>query len=206
MKKCVSDGVASKVPVKKSEPLILALRDLVQWTRSERISMMVIGGFAVSLLGRQRATKDIDAVAVIPNEDWRSFVASGKKFHFQPRIKDWYSLAQQTMVILLEHVTTGTPIDLSVGGTEFEQQAIAHAQPTMLKRLKVPLVRVSDLIVFKALARRPVDWADIDNLLNAHSSVDNEHIQGWLSQFADILEDSTILTDYCQFVEKHRRR
>lgn len=193
------------MPEKKSEPLILALRDLVKWTRSERIPMMVIGGFAVSLLGRHRATKDIDAVAVIPNESWRPFVASGKKFHFQPRVKDWYPLAQQTMVILLEHNPSRTPIDLSVGGTEFEQQAIAHAEPTMLKRLKVPLVRVSDLLVFKAIARRPVDWADIDNLLTTHSLVDHKYVEGWLSQFADILEDSTILTDYRKFVEKRRR-
>lgn len=104
-----------------------------------------------------------------------------------------------------KHSTTHTPIDLSIGGTAFEVQALAHHQLAMMNRMKVPLPRISDLIVFKAIARRPIDWADIDTLLEMNISIDQQHIQGWLSEFAEVLEDPTILTDYRKFVEKKRR-
>jgi len=194
------------VAASKREPLILALRDLVKWMESERATMMIIGGLAVSLLGRARTTKDIDAVVSLPMEKWLSFVGSGAKFHFQPRIKNWFEFAQQSMVILLQHVSTGTPIDLSIGGTSFEQQALSHVQYASLKRIKVPLPRVSDLIVFKAIARRPTDWADIDGLLKSNKAVDQNHIQGWLHEFAEILADETIVTDYLEFVGYNKRR
>lgn len=190
---------------KQVDPMQVALRDLLKWVRSQRIPFMVIGGIAVNILGKPRTTRDIDGLLSLPETLWKDFVTSGTRFHIKPRIKDWHNFALQSMVLLLEHSTTHTPIDLSIGGTVFEVQALAHHQLSTMNRLKVPLPRISDLIVFKAIARRPIDWADIDTLIEMNASIDQHHIQGWLSEFAEVLEDSTILTDYRKFIKKRRR-
>ncbi len=42
-------------------PLLDALRDLAAWLRTAKVPGLVMGGVAVSLLGRPRVTKDVDA-------------------------------------------------------------------------------------------------------------------------------------------------
>ena len=49
-------------------PLEAALRDLVAWWQDQEISGVVIGGVAVSILGRPRLTLDVDAVFRPVNE------------------------------------------------------------------------------------------------------------------------------------------
>ncbi len=51
-----------------------ALADLAKWLESGRISGMVIGGVAASVLGRPRLTRDIDALAILPETDWASAI------------------------------------------------------------------------------------------------------------------------------------
>ncbi len=157
---------------------------------------MVIGGLAVSILGRPRMTRDIDAVLTLPNHLWEPLLASATKYDIEPRVPDCLRFARESMVFLLKHVPTDTPIDLSVGTTDFEQHALLHRQNKRISNTTIPLPQVEDLIVMKAIARRPVDQADITTLMDRHSKVDKQYIQQWLEEFSAILEDATIATDF----------
>jgi hypothetical protein len=54
------------VAKKKSAALPLEpLRDLLAWWKQARVRGMIIGGLAVSLLGRPRTTRDVDAVILL---------------------------------------------------------------------------------------------------------------------------------------------
>jgi len=157
---------------------------------------MVIGGLAVSILGRPRMTRDIDAVLTLPNQLWEQLLTSATRYEIVPRIPDCLRFARESMVFLLKHVPTETPIDLSVGTTDFEQHALSHRQNKRVLRMTIPVPQVEDLVVMKAIARRPVDQADIATLMHRHSQVDKSYIQKWLEEFSAILDDPTIASDF----------
>ena len=82
-------------------PLRAALGALVEWFQSGPYPGVVIGGVAASVLGRPRVTRDVDAVVVIPEDSWSSFLAAGGPFGFVPRISDPLDFARQSRVLLL---------------------------------------------------------------------------------------------------------
>jgi hypothetical protein len=55
--------VADRVPVS----LLAALADLAKWLESAQIPAVIIGGVASSFLGRPRLTRDVDALAILPD-------------------------------------------------------------------------------------------------------------------------------------------
>ena len=58
--------MAERVPAS----LESALADLMGWLDAAHIPSMIIGGVAASVLGRPRLTRDVDALAVLPEADW----------------------------------------------------------------------------------------------------------------------------------------
>jgi hypothetical protein len=47
---------------------------------------MVIGGVASSFLGRPRMTQDVDALAILPENQWDAATEAARKFGIVPRI------------------------------------------------------------------------------------------------------------------------
>jgi hypothetical protein len=62
------------VPDGSADALQSALADLSNWLDAARNPAIVIGGVAASFLGRPRFTRDIDALAILPESDWRRAV------------------------------------------------------------------------------------------------------------------------------------
>ena len=72
-----------------------ALSDLTRWLDAERIPSTIIGGVAASALGRPRLTKDIDALAIVPEEGWAKAIQSASRHGIVPRIEGALEFAQQ---------------------------------------------------------------------------------------------------------------
>jgi hypothetical protein len=54
-----------------------------------------------------------------------------------------------------------------------------------------------DLVIQKAVASRPRDWQDVEGvLIEQHGHLDLAYLEGWLSQFAELLEQPDILSQY----------
>lgn len=187
-------------------PLLAALRDLADWFAAENVSGMVIGGVAASILGRPRATRDLDAVTLIEQADWESFLKAGARYGFQPRRPDALDFAEKSRVLLIRHTPSGIDVDISFGALPFEKEAIARRRWVEMGGVNVPLPRPEDLIVMKALANRLRDKADIEAILDAHPKLDLRRARRYVRQFASILETPEILSDFEAALAKQRKR
>jgi hypothetical protein len=105
-------SVAERIPV----PLLDALADLVKWLESAQISAMVIGGVASSFLGRPRMTQDVDALAILPEDQWDAAAEAARKFGIVPRIDQAVDFARRSRVLLLKHTQSDIAIDVILGG------------------------------------------------------------------------------------------
>jgi predicted nucleotidyltransferase len=187
------------------EPLTRALRSLVEWLRGESVPAVVIGGIAVSAIGRPRTTKDIDALVLVDEDGWPSFLESARRQGFQERLSDALAFAKRSRVLLLVHRETGIEIDVSFGALPFEHEVVARSRVCEALGVNVPLPTPEDLIVLKAVAHRAQDMADIQSVLDAQPTIDLKRVRGWVRQFAEVLETPELLDDLERLLEGRRR-
>ncbi len=157
----------------------------------------MIGGVAASLVGKPRATQDIDGVIWLADErGLDELLESGRSCGFEPRIPDVVPFARANRVLLLIHRPSGVGIDLSLAVLPFERQMLDHATSVHLgEGFALPVPAPADLVVMKIIARRPKDIADIEHVLEANPDVDRAHVRRWVKQFAEVLESPEILDD-----------
>ncbi len=174
---------------------VAPLPDLMAWWRSQGTRGIVIGGLAASLLGRPRVTRDVDALVLLAENQWPTFVEAGKEFGFLPRIADVLVFARESRVLLLRHEPTGIDVDVALGALPFEEEAVARAAKITIADVTIPLPTPEDLIIMKAVAGRDQDWLDIDGVLAAHPSLDVRRVRRWVRSFADALEMPELFSD-----------
>lgn len=160
------------------------LGELTRWLAHERIPATIIGGVAASLLGRPRLTQDIDVLVAVPERDWARAVHSAAAFGIVPRIPDALEFARRSRVLLMHHSRSRIDIDITFSGLRFEQAAIEHARPHEIAGTSVPLPRVEDLLVMKAIARRPKDLEDIRGLLEVNPQANTAEVRRWVREFS----------------------
>jgi hypothetical protein len=149
---------------------------------------VIVGGVAASLLGNPRFTADIDAVFLLGFDDLPTFLEEAEKHGIHPRIPDVIEFARRSRVVLLRHVASGIDIDLSLGILPFEVEMIERSNLVKIGPLKIRLPTPEDLIIMKAIARRPKDLADILAVSASHPNLDRTRIRYWVEQFGEALE------------------
>jgi hypothetical protein len=179
-------------------PFVAILKDLAAWLDNAGIPAIIVGGVAAAVLGRPRATRDIDALALIAEDDWPAALAAADRHGIGPRIDDPLSFARRTRVLLLRHLATGIDIDVILGRLPFEEEAVSRGQAHTLGGVRIKLPRVEDLLIMKAVAQRPQDLRDIEGLLDAHPEVDVDGIRDWVRQFAA----ATSMPDLAETLDK----
>lgn len=183
-------------------PLLAALNDLISWFEKADVRAAVIGGVAASLLGRPRVTRDVDALAVLDEQQWEKFLGAGAAFGFVPRRHDALAFAQSTRVLLVRHDVSGIDVDIVFAALPFEKEAVARAKSLSLGGLRIPLVVPEDLIVMKAVARRPRDIADIEALLDTHPKLNLRRVRRWVREFSAALGMPDILRDLESIIKR----
>jgi hypothetical protein len=177
-----------------------ALVDLATWLEAAQVPAMIIGGVAASALGRPRLTQDIDALAIVPDADWADVMEGAAKYGIVPRIAEALEFARRSRVLLLRHTSSGIDVDITLGGLPFEQAAVGHSAVHNIGGLKLRLPRVEDLLVMKAIARRPKDIEDIRGLLAANPKVDISEARRWVREFATAMGMSEMLEEFDRLV------
>src|SRR5437763_12911017 len=61
----------------------------------------------------------------------------------------------------MRHTTSGIDVDVTFGELPFERTAVANCENHDVGGIRVRLPRVEDLLVMKAIARRPKDVEDL---------------------------------------------
>lgn len=118
------------------------------------IGCAVIGGLAVSLRGLPQMTAGVDLVIHADVNDGLRIVRGLSSTPFLPLFDG------------VEEAVTGVRVDLAIGMSGFERDAVRRATPVAVGDVRLPVVSIEDLLVMKALAGRPQDEADIRGLVD----------------------------------------
>ena len=189
---------ASGIPDSILAPLAAVQRLLTRFSNRG----IIIGGVAVSLLGAPRFTADVDAVVLLTVEDLPELLEAARQEGLLPRIDQVEAFARRSRVVLLQHQETGIPVDLSLGLLPFEIEAVDRSIMVDAGELQIRLPTPDDLIILKAVAHRPKDMLDIAAIIANHPKLDWQRIEGWLQQFADLLEMPEIWQDIAKMRPK----
>lgn len=156
---------------------------------------VIIGGIAVSLLGKPRLTVDIDALILMGIEEIPALLDFAKSVDLESRIEDVEAFARENRVILLQHQPTLTNVDISMGVLPFEQELVERSVIYELVGLKLRLPTPEDLIILKTVAHRLIDLFDIQGLIESHPELDRNRVEYWVLQFAEVLDNPDIWDD-----------
>ena len=99
-------------------------------------------------------------------------------------------------MLLMRHVTSGVDIDVTLGELQFERAAVAQCENLHIGGINVRLPRVEDLLVMKAIARRPKDIEDLKGLLAAHPDADVARARRWVREFATAMSTPDMLQEF----------
>lgn len=176
----------------ESHHLFSALESICLLLKENDVEGMIIGGLAVSLIGRPRYTNDIDLVVLDLDDRLPEFISRLKKLGIEPRIEGVEAFALKSRVLLMRHKESGINIDISMGILPFEIDAVARRHIKFYSGLEIVLPAPEDLIIFKSVAQRPQDIEDIKVIVNRYPNLDKEYILSSVKEFAEILEKRDI--------------
>lgn len=199
-KRCLMKGPAELKPILAPLAVLKRLLDETgcQW--------MIIGGVAASLLGKPRFTADVDAVALLEDNELSNLLEAAEQHGLKARIKDAAEFAQKNRVLLLKDTKTGISVDLSLGLLPFEKEAIKRSKRVKVADLMVNLPTAEDLIIFKAVAHRPRDLEDIAEIVKIHTKINKRRIKKIVKEFASVLEMPEIWQDIKSLLEVRTQR
>lgn len=172
------------------EALVRALGALAEALEELGEPAMVIGGIAVIARGVPRQTIDIDAAIWAERLDVDRLIDVLARHRIVPRIADARTFARDRQVLLLRHEPSGTPLEISLAWLAFEREALSRATPVDFGGATLPVATPEDLVIYKAVAWRDRDRADIERLLALHGrAIDLARVRGLVRQFAEALDE-----------------
>ena len=150
---------------------------------------MFIGGLAVIARGAPRHTTDVDAAVWGPEFDVDRALSVLAEAGIVPRVKDVEAFIRRGQILQLRHEPSGTGLDVSLGWLPYELEAMETADRLDLHGVTVPVARPEDLVVYKAVAWRLLDQADVETLVRLHChTIDLDRVRDLVAQFAEVLE------------------
>jgi hypothetical protein len=198
-------------PARRLRPLVTgadsgiigALADLAGALRTVGQPAMIIGGIAVIARGVPRDTVDIDATIWAEHVDIEHLFSILEAHGIVPRIPDARSFARLHQVLLLRHASSGTPLEVSLAWLPFEREALGRATMVDFGGVNVPVAQPEDLLVYKAIAWRDRDRADVERLLVRYArSIDLQRVRSLIEEFARVLEAPERLAEFEAIVRR----
>ncbi len=172
---------------------------------ADGIPGVVIGGIAATVLGHPRLTNDVDALLMPEVEDLDDLVQRAGRVGLVPRIEDARHFAERYRVLLMRHSGSGTEVDLSLGALRFEAEMVRRAVLVEVSGIRFPVPTTEDFVVMKAVARRPIDLADIEAVLAANPKTDLRRVRRWVREFAEVLESPDMIGDLEKAIRRARK-
>jgi predicted nucleotidyltransferase len=131
---------------------------------AQGVSYALVGGLAVSVRGQARVTADVDLVIAADIDRALTLLDSLATSDFKPLFADVAEVVRRSFILPLLHRRTNVKVDLAIGVSGFEQQAVARAERLSVAGVLVSVATAEDLVVMKALAGRPQDEQDLQGL------------------------------------------
>jgi predicted nucleotidyltransferase len=186
----------------KLEPFLEPLEALQRLLSRFGDRGVIIGGMAVSILGRARFTEDLDAMFILSVQDIPRLLETAKQEGIEPRIENALDFARKNRVMLLKHMVTETNIDIVLGALPFEYEMVERSTVHQIdETLKIRLPTPEDLIIMKAIAQRPKDLEDIRTITEKYSNLDTDRIELWVKSFGEALETPELWNEIEQYLK-----
>ena len=147
-------------------------------------------------------TRDIDALILAEDTGWDRLVSSAAAYGIAPRIEGVVDFAARTRVLLLRHDASGVDIDVMLGALTFHSELVARSTLIDVGPLRIRIPSPEDLVIMKAVARRPRDIADIESIMSVHRSLDLDRIRQKLREFSSLLEMPEIHEEFEQLLRR----
>ena len=163
---------------------------------------IVIGGVAIMYHLEYRTTKDIDISLCLDIEDIHSV---GEKLlrHFEPVFDDPLEFFERNFVLPIRDPETGIRIDISAGLGGFERTAVERGKRVQFAGVEIQVCTVEDLIIFKLVAARPIDYADAEMLIQKYChELDKDYLQDTAREFAQ-LERRDVFEHLKEYLNKY---
>lgn len=153
------------------------------------VPAMIIGGMAVIARGVPRHTVDIDATLTAEGVDIDRVCAVLAAHDIVPRVPDAAAFARERQVLLVKHIGSETPLDISLAWLPFERDALGRSTVVDFAGVPLRVACTEDLLVYKFVAWRERDRSDIERLVARHRGrLDLDAARVIIVQFADLLE------------------
>jgi hypothetical protein len=189
-----------------ADSLLGALEALSKSMDDAGVPLVLVGGVAVSLLGRPRFTRDIDALIDLDESRLPTLLEGLRAFGIVPRLEEALEFARRSRVLLLKHEPSQIEIDLILGGLPFERAAVAAGQSRSIGNFAIRLPRVEDLMIMKSVAQRPQDLLDIEGLIEAHPEADLAAVRQWVREFAMAATMPSLIEEFDRLVVRVKSR
>jgi hypothetical protein len=168
------------------ELVLKALEHLWKTLAPLRLPMAVMGGIALSAWEYVRSTKDVDILIHLGVVDLEKLLAILHQAGFRPLRQPPVLTVGSMRFMQLGYEPPGTflelQVDLLFADSEYQRAALARRVPLRLEGLEQELFILSceDLILFKLLAGRLRDRADVMELLRLNRpALDLVYLVGW---------------------------
>ena len=167
---------------------------LATWLEQERLPYMVIGGFAVTVWGEPRFTRDLDVTISVPEDQLRSTIERICS-QFTSLVTNPVKFVTDTRVLPI--VVDGVPVDLVFAALPYEDAAVHRARTINLKNGTVQICSPEDLILHKIVSPRPRDQQEIEGVFRyRHAELDYGYLDPRVEELADALADRNMLDWY----------
>lgn len=144
--------------------LFAAAADLEAFLIQQGWRYCFIGGIALQRWGQPRLTNDID-LTILAGFGNEAVYVDALLARYEARVSESRPFALKHRVLLLQS-PDGIPIDIALGGIAFEERAVSRAtRYEFLPGVSLLTCSAEDLIVLKAFADRPRDWADVESII-----------------------------------------
>jgi hypothetical protein len=150
-----------------NDPLRTTLDDAAAFIEANGVPFALVGGLAASVRGQPRVTADVDLIIAAEVDQALSLAATLPQSPFRPLFNDFEDVVTRAFILPLRHRSTNIKVDIAIGLSGFERQAVARAKKVDVAGCILPVAQAEDLLVMKVLAGRPQDEQDIQGLIIA---------------------------------------
>jgi hypothetical protein len=159
------------------------LGDAISLLGAAGVRWAVIGGCARNAYAEPRATRDVDFVVEVDAARFGSLEQALRDRGFERASAVW-DPGEPVPDLALYRDSLGRRIDLLFAHTDFERSALSRAESLApFGGLTTHVVTAEDLIVYKLIADRPQDRADIAAVVEAQAlrghPIDWHHVERW---------------------------
>ncbi|MBU0477804.1 nucleotidyltransferase [bacterium] len=165
--------------------LLNILDKILKIALKAHVSVMFMGGIAVSVWGEPRTTYDIDAVIGISSSESGKFLLEASKQSFTYDKRNPVKTIQKSAFITLASSVKNRRIyvDLFLASGEYQRTALSRRKEIKLSGRKIPIISAEDLVLYKLLAGRGKDIDDIrEILISQKGKLDMKYMKKWANK------------------------